>query len=91
MLPLEQVIIWRIEVLIREQFRVIWGIKIFSILFVTPNLRLPSFKGFGMINVKTPWLILAHLSRNFSLSRNYVDLGMDYYEQQYRDRLLKSK
>jgi site-specific recombinase XerD len=27
------------------------GTKIFSILFVTPNFHLPSFKVFGMINV----------------------------------------
>jgi hypothetical protein len=31
--------------------RVIWGIKIFSILFVTQNLHLASFKVFGMIDV----------------------------------------
>ncbi|HIK08190.1 MAG TPA: hypothetical protein IGS40_26490 [Trichormus sp. M33_DOE_039] len=28
-----------------------------------PNLHLPSFKVFGMIDVKTPWLIFAHLPR----------------------------
>lgn len=48
---MERVIPRRIEALIPEQFKVTWGIKIFSTLFVTPNLHLPSFMGFGMIDV----------------------------------------
>lgn len=37
---IEQVIIWLIEVLTLGQFKVTWGIKIFSTQCVIPNLHL---------------------------------------------------
>jgi hypothetical protein len=47
---MERVTIWRTEVLILGRFRVTWGITIFNIQCVIPNLLLPSFKGCGMVD-----------------------------------------
>jgi Phage integrase family len=62
---MERVTIWRTEVLILGQFRVTWGITIFNIQCVIPNLLLLSFKGCGMVDCSI-------MSVSVSLTRTFL-------------------
>lgn len=69
-----RVIIWRTEVLILGRFRVTWGITIFNIQCVIPNLLLPSFKGCGMVHCSVVNFVV-YLPRKKSLSSQLPPAG----------------
>ena len=74
------IFIWRVEGTILGQFRLIWAIRIFSILFVIQSYLQIGFRSFGSINydinncLKIQKLLSPPLFFALVMAQDYVDL-----------------